>query len=122
MRPKKVIALIGLSEHRTALLRLVLRVRGYDAREYRRVGDVVRRTKRAVELTVSGDNETLRQIHEKSRSMPTILLSPLETVGITNANYVFCLKALDMFRLMEAVRTLLYRRWRPVPKQAREAA
>ena len=122
-RPKKVIVLMGLSENRTGLLRLVLRVHGYNPREYTRVSDVVRRAKSGtVDLVVSGENAAIRKIREKSGYVPTILLSPLEAVQVTDANRVFCLRDLDMFQFMDAVRTLMYRRRGPVPTQARRVA
>jgi hypothetical protein len=123
MRPKKVIVLIGLPEHNASPLRLVLRVHGYEVRNSRRVSDVVRSAKRGgVDLVVSAQDAHIRKIREQSGYVPTILLSPLATASVTDANRAFCLPRLDMAELIDAIRILMYRRRGPVPQQARRAA
>lgn len=122
MRPKKVIVLIGLPEHDAGLLRLVLRVHGFDVRVYRSVSEIVEQAQRGgVDLVISGINPPIREIREQCGYLPTILLSALTAVRLTDANRVFYLDSLDMGALIQCIRALMYRRRGPVPKEARAA-
>lgn len=121
MRPKKVIVLTWLPEHDAGLLRLVLRVRGYDVRVYSHVSEVVSKAQAGgVDLVISGNNAPIREIRERCGYVPTILLSPM-TVRVTDANRIFYFDSLDMRALIESIRVLLCRRRGPVPKEARAA-
>lgn len=122
MRPKKVVALTGFSEDRTALLRFVLRVHGREVRVFARPGDVIQRAKRGgVDLLLSGSDPHVAKVKDACGWLPVILLHGLPSAQTTRADRVYTFNDLSMIDMMEAMRMLLARKRGPRPSETRAA-